>query len=421
MSPRQRASSPLRNRRMVPCQSLWMKVGAPSAPIRDVSLAGCKDVAGAVVVAARSGDRGQTAGRILRPVPQSPGPEAWILSKLRIGLVGAGRVGERLARDAGGLESAAITVVADADPERARQVAALVSAAAVESIEDVLARSDVDAVYLAVPTFLDTMLAQAAARAGKHVLIVPPGATDADEALRSLETARECDVRLAVAFADRYLPVWQRVREMVTAGAIGTVRALHVQCVRAPGAGWGDGWRARRLQAGGGVLPGEVLPLLDAAHWATGLRPVRAFAEHGGGTPLVEVEDLATMTIGYRDGATGSVAAAWTAPGGAGPQGAGHRIIGSTGQLWTDGERLWAYGGAWAEVRLEGAGAPSARLIDAFARAVAAGEPSPVADDAGLEAMKLIQAGYASRRLGRAIRMEDVLQKVVPGTWNTVG
>lgn len=343
------------------------------------------------------------------------------MSKLRIGLVGAGRAGEALAREVAACQAAVISAVADADPEQAAKVAGLVSAAPVDSSEDILARTDVDAVYIAVPTFLDTMLAQAAARAGKHVLIEPPGATDAEEALRSLETARQCGVRLAVVLADRYRPLWRKVHELVLAGAIGTVRAIFAQSVRDADADWSAGWRGRRLQAGGGVLPAGVLPLLDALHWATGLRPQRVFSEHAAAMPPVEVEDLAAMTIGYQDGATGSVAAVWTAPGGSGPGAAGQRVIGSAGQIWTDGERLWRYGDAWEEVQLEGGAAPRARLLDDFAQALAAGAPSPIADDAGLEAMKLIQAGYSSRRLGRAIRLEEVLQKVVPGTWNTVG
>ncbi len=344
------------------------------------------------------------------------------MAKLRLGLVGAGSVAEDLAAELRGAEAVEVTAVADAEPERARRVAQLLSCAAVDSSEDLLVRADVDAVYLAVPTFLGAMLAQAAARAGKHVLIEPPGAANPDEALHALQLARDCGVRLCVALADRYRPVWQRVRETIAGGTLGPLQAVHVQRVVQRPAGWGEGWRSLRLQAGGGLLLGEVLPLLDVVHWATGLHVERVFAEHEARTAGIEVEDTAVTTIGYRDGAVGSVAASWSAPGGAGPLGdGGVRIIGARGQLVTDGQRLWAFAEDWAEVALPPVVSPRARLLDDFARALAVGAPAPVADDAGLEAMKVVGAAYSSRRLGRPVRPDEVLQKVVMATWTTVG
>ncbi|HEY6101537.1 MAG TPA: Gfo/Idh/MocA family oxidoreductase, partial [Anaeromyxobacter sp.] len=68
-----------------------------------------------------------------------------------------------------------------------------------EDLDEVLAREDVDAVYVALPNSMHEECAVRAARAGVHVLTEKPMATSEAACRRMIAAAEESDVRLMVA------------------------------------------------------------------------------------------------------------------------------------------------------------------------------------------------------------------------------
>jgi UDP-N-acetyl-2-amino-2-deoxyglucuronate dehydrogenase len=367
--------------------------------------------------------------------------------QLRVGFIGAGEIAVQTAKAVAEAPHARLVAVTDARPELARDLAQRYGAEAVATPDELLERSDVEAVYIAVPHFLHALLAQAAARAGKHILLEKPTGTSAEESERALRTAQECGVTLSVPFIYRYTPAWRALRSLVADGVLGDLQAVRiVYLARKPDSYWQGGytgrspsdWRTRLLQAGGGVLIMNCVHDIDAVRWATGLEAERVFAEYGTfATPGVEVEDMLVAVIQYRGGAVGVIEAGSHVPGGAGPRGhGGHRFIGTRGQAVLDGGKLWVYTeqgdgaevagtrlqpGQWQEVPLQPEGEPRTLLVEDWARALLAGDPPPIPEDAGFEAMRIISAAYQSRRAGRAIRIEEVLQKVVMAPRKHVG
>ncbi len=69
-----------------------------------------------------------------------------------------------------------------------------------EDLDDVLAREDVDAVYVTLPNTLHEECAIRAARAGVHVLTEKPMATSEEACRRMIEAAEEGEVKLMVAY-----------------------------------------------------------------------------------------------------------------------------------------------------------------------------------------------------------------------------
>ena len=95
------------------------------------------------------------------------------------------------------------------------------------SYADLLADSEIDAVYIPLPTALHHRWVIAAARAGKHVLVDKPFAVDADEAVEMVDACRQAGVQLIEGFMYRYDPRHARLRALVAEGAIGDLRQIN--------------------------------------------------------------------------------------------------------------------------------------------------------------------------------------------------
>lgn len=360
--------------------------------------------------------------------------------ELRFGFIGAGEIAVQTAKAVAEAECARLVAVTDANPVLAADLAGRYGAAAVDSPDELAGRDDIDVVYIAVPHFLHTVMAQTVAREGKHVLIEKPTGTSAEDAERTLRAARDCGVTFSVPFIYRYTATWQKAREIVADGLLGDLQGMRiVYTAKKPPSYWQGGysgrsqsdWRTRLLQAGGGVLIMNCVHDIDAVRWATGLEAERVFAEFGTFATPVEVEDYIAAVIGYRGGAVGVIEAGSNVPGGAGPMGnGGHRFIGTEGQIVLDGGRLWLYSeqggcgvdaGTWGEVAAPQERNARTLLVEDYSRALLAGGQPPIPEDAGLEAMKIISAAYQSRTMGRAVRIEELFQKVVMAPRKTVG
>jgi len=94
------------------------------------------------------------------------------------------------------------------------------------SYEELIADPEIEAIYNPLPNHLHIPLTLQAARAGKHVLCEKPFSLTAAQAEQLRAVAGR--VHIMEAFMVRFHPQWQRVRELVRAGRIGTPRAVQV-------------------------------------------------------------------------------------------------------------------------------------------------------------------------------------------------
>ena len=94
------------------------------------------------------------------------------------------------------------------------------------SYEEMLADSEIEAVYNPLPNHLHVPLTLAAARAGKHVLCEKPIAITAKEAVQLRKAPKT--VHIAEAFMVRHATQWLAARDLVKKKKIGDVRAIQV-------------------------------------------------------------------------------------------------------------------------------------------------------------------------------------------------
>jgi len=344
---------------------------------------------------------------------------------MRLGVIGCGRIAQvahfPALEKADGVE---VVVVCDQSEEVARSVAGRYGIGSyVTDAAKVFENQQVEAVLIAVPDRFHRELAEAALRAGKHVLVEKPLASTVDEARQLVALQEETGLTLQVGSNKRYDPGLSFARDFVAAGRLGEVRSFHawyrIGTIR-PGVEatlfprvFADA-QVRQVEAGFKADRARYLMATHGAHIFDTLRYLLG-------------EEVASVTVAHRDfgrdqawsilvtlasGAIGSIDVVVDVPG----DGAeGIEIFGSEGQLRVDthfpffrrASDVWAYNAAEgsATVPVFADTDPYERQAEAFARAVR-GEAvaKPDAYD-GLQAVRLIAAVGESAESGAEVRL----------------
>ena len=214
---------------------------------------------------------------------------------VRFGVVGSGFMGQTWARVIAG-HVAEATLVGVAGGRGAADLARRHGVEA-QTTEDLLARTDIDAVVVATPVPSHRPLVEAAAVAGKHVLVEKPMTATRADADAMVAAADAAGVRLGVVSQHRFRGAPMAAKAAIDTGTIGAVRMLRVF---GPNAGWdipADAWNSDRTQ---------VSPYMDwGAHacdivrWLTGAEPTLAFAQFASytGTPPADQSAMALYTL----------------------------------------------------------------------------------------------------------------------------
>lgn len=186
---------------------------------------------------------------------------------VNIGVIGCGTITYwSHLRSLKSLRNVRVAGLADPDPGALTRATKLLDAPEFSEPEALLASSDIDAVVIASPAGLHAGHFRAACTAGKHVYLEKPLAHDA----ASLSAIRACfeDTALVVAVGHNYRfhPACRQLRQRLTSGSIGDIRAVFshfaepVEVVNMPG------WKRDR-SLGGGVLLDLATHHIDLYRW----------------------------------------------------------------------------------------------------------------------------------------------------------
>lgn len=146
---------------------------------------------------------------------------------VRWGILGAARINRAVAPLMGTLERHRLVAIASRDRSRAAAQATQWNIPHVAaSYEELLARDDVDAVYVSLANSLHAAWTIRAIEAGKHVLCEKPMALTVSEMDAIVAAARRHRVRASEALMYRHHPQTARVREIVSGGALGELREV---------------------------------------------------------------------------------------------------------------------------------------------------------------------------------------------------
>jgi len=139
----------------------------------------------------------------------------------------------------------------------------------------VVERDDIDIVDICTPGDTHAAIAEAALAAGKHVLCEKPLANtiaEAEAMAAAADRARANGVRSMVGFTYRRVPAIALMRQMITDGAVGTIRHIRGKYLQ----DWIIDpefplvWRLQKDKAGSGALGDIGAHILDLAQFTTG-------------------------------------------------------------------------------------------------------------------------------------------------------
>jgi myo-inositol 2-dehydrogenase / D-chiro-inositol 1-dehydrogenase len=153
-----------------------------------------------------------------------------LLSSLKIGLIGAGRIGLLHAEHlTSRIPAARLVMVADVFEKAARECAERYAIPHFEQdYHVVLEHPDIQAVVICSSTDTHARIIEEAAQAGKHIFCEKPIALDLASIDRALDAVERAGVKLQIGFNRRFDANFRRVRQAVEQGEVGQPHLLHL-------------------------------------------------------------------------------------------------------------------------------------------------------------------------------------------------
>jgi len=183
--------------------------------------------------------------------------------KLQLGLIGAGGVGQMHLKHGLMLSGATITAVADTSkPVLERAKASGIKNIYVDYVE-LLKNPQIDAVIIALPTFLHHRCALLAAEAGKDIFLEKPITVNVQEAQEVILAAQRNSVKLMMGYPMRFNHRFLKLKADLEEGVMGDAENVHATYVcSGPFGHRSDGhspapvpeWWFNTQLSGGGVL-----------------------------------------------------------------------------------------------------------------------------------------------------------------------
>jgi len=140
-----------------------------------------------------------------------------------LGILGFGGFAMYATQQFAQVRGVALRCIAETHREASLAAAARFGLEDVRSADAMLARSDVQLVYVATPPFLHHVQARDALRAGKHVIVEKPLALTMDQADELLAIAKEKNLLVVTNLMQRYNPLFAQIRALVDSKLLGEV------------------------------------------------------------------------------------------------------------------------------------------------------------------------------------------------------
>jgi myo-inositol 2-dehydrogenase/D-chiro-inositol 1-dehydrogenase len=229
------------------------------------------------------------------------------MKKIKIGIIGAGRIGKIHADNIGRLPQAEIVAISDlfAGPELTAWAAERGIPTVTKNNSDIIADPNIDAVFICSTTDTHVPLIKQAAEAGKHIFCEKPVSMDIAQSEEAIEAVRQAGVKLQIGFNRRFDHNFKRVREHVVEGTVGDLHIIKITS-RDPNPPHED-----YIKVSGGLFMDMMIHDFDMARFLSGSEVEEVYAQ---GTVLVDPVfskygdiDTAIVTLRFQNGMLGVI------------------------------------------------------------------------------------------------------------------
>jgi myo-inositol 2-dehydrogenase/D-chiro-inositol 1-dehydrogenase len=229
------------------------------------------------------------------------------MKKIKIGIIGAGRIGKIHADNLLRFPNAEIAGVSDlfAGPELEAWAAARGIGILTKDSGDLIGHPDIDALLICSSTDTHVPLIKQAAQAGKHIFCEKPVSMDIQQTEEAIEAVRKAGVKLQIGFNRRFDHNFKRVREHVRNGTIGEPHIVKITS-RDPSPP-----PKEYIKVSGGLFMDMAIHDFDMARYLSGSEVTEVYAQ---GSVLVDPVfaefgdvDTAVVTLRFENGALGII------------------------------------------------------------------------------------------------------------------
>ena len=225
------------------------------------------------------------------------------MKKLGVAVIGTGFWGKNHARVYKELERTELMAICDIEPGRAKSISHQFSAKPYTNSANMLKNKEIDAVSVCTWSTNLANEALGALKAGKHVLVEKPMATNVKQAKELLETAEKEGLHLTVGFLMRFIPGLQYIREAVENKRIGGLVCATAKRV--------SQWPERIGDVG--VVKDTAIHDIDVMRYIFKKDPITVYAKTGSMRHR-KFEDYAQIMLSYKGGKSAFIESNWLTP-----------------------------------------------------------------------------------------------------------
>ena len=225
------------------------------------------------------------------------------MKKLNVAVIGTGFWGRNHARVYRELPSTELVGICDVNAERAKIVAEQFDAKAYTSSSRMLKNKEIDAVSICTWSTVLAKEAFKALKAGKHVLVEKPMATNTRQAEQLIKIAEESALHLTVGFLMRFIPGLQHIRRAVEKKEIGELVCVTAKRV--------SQWPERIGDVG--VVKDTAIHDIDVMRYISNESPTSVYAKTGSMRHR-QFEDYAQLMLTYEDEKSAFIESNWLTP-----------------------------------------------------------------------------------------------------------
>lgn len=229
-------------------------------------------------------------------------------TKVRIGLVGCGRIAQRHAEHIN--NKGRLVATCDIKSEKAQSLAIQYAAKPYGSIDEMLVdqQGNMDLVSVCSPNGLHSIHTIKSLEAGYHVLCEKPMAISVHDCGDMIQSAEKANRRLFVVKQNRFNPPIVAAKKIIEEKRLGKLFSVQLNCFWNRDENYyANSWKGTK-SLDGGTLYTQFSHFIDLLYWLFGdVKQIKAFGKNFNHEGIVEFEDTGSVILEFYNGMIGTI------------------------------------------------------------------------------------------------------------------